>query len=41
MRPTLNGGGGRFRDLEYCYNGIVWVIAWDPNKSINIREWCG
>ena len=26
-----------------CYNGIVWAIAWDPNKSIDVGEWwiCG
>ena len=46
MEPTLNGpfrGGGRFRELEYHYNGIVWVIVWDPNKAIGIGEFsiCG
>ena len=29
-------GGGRFKVLEYYYNGIVWVIVWDPNKAIDI-----
>ena len=23
-------------ELEYWYNDIVWVIAWDPNKAIDI-----
>ena len=43
---TLNGpfreviGLGSF---EYHYNGIVWVIVWDPNKASAIGEWsiCG
>ena len=28
-----------FGELEHCYNGIVWVIAWEPNKTIDIGEW--
>ena len=24
--------GNWLRVLEYRYNGIVWVIVWDPNK---------
>ena len=30
-------------ELEYCYNGIVWTVIWDPNKAINIEKWlvCG
>ena len=45
MGLTLNG---LFREvvnleLEYCDNGILWAIVWDPNKVINIGEWvmCG
>ena len=30
---------GRFRELEYHYNGIVRVIVWDSNKAIDIGEW--
>ena len=46
MGPTLNcpsREGGRFTELGYGYNGIVWVILWDPNKTIDIGEWsiCG
>ena len=26
-------GGGRFKELEYCYNGIVWAIVRDLKKS--------
>ena len=26
-------------ELEYCFNCIVWVIVWDPNKAIDIGEW--
>ena len=39
--PILNNG--RFRELEYHYNGFVWVISWDPNEVIDIGEWliCG
>ena len=35
--------GGRFREFEYCYNGIVWTIVLDPYKGIDIGEWlmCG
>ena len=22
-------------ELEYCYNGIVWMIVWGPNKDID------
>ena len=25
----------QFRELEYFYNGITWVIVWDPNNAIN------
>ena len=32
-------GGGRFRELEYHYNGIVWEIVLDRNKAIGIEEW--
>ena len=32
-------GGGWLREFEYCYNGIVWLFVWDPNKAIGIREW--
>ena len=31
-------GGGRFKELEYCYNSIVWAITRDPIKAINIGE---
>ena len=24
------------RELQYRYNGIVWVFIWDPNKAIGI-----
>ena len=24
-------GGGPFKELDYCYNGIVWATVWDPN----------
>ena len=46
MGATLNWsiqGGGRFRQLEYCYNGIIWSIVWGPNKAIDIGAWsiCG
>ena len=46
MGPTLSGpiwGGGWFRELDNCYNNIVWAIVWDPNKAIDIGEWliCG
>ena len=36
-------GSGRFMELDYCYNGIVWVIIWDPNQATDIGEWaiCG
>ena len=32
-----------FKGLEYHYNGIAWVIIWDPNIVIVIGEWsiCG
>ena len=39
MEPTLSGpfkGGGRFREFEYNYNGIEWVMVWNPNKVIDI-----
>ena len=26
------------RELEYCYNGIAWVIVWDPDKVSDIGE---
>ena len=29
-------GSGRFRELEYHYNSIEWVIIWGPNKAIDI-----
>ena len=38
----INGpfqGGGLLSELEYLYNGIVWVQVWDPNKEICIEEW--
>ena len=31
-------GGDQYRELEYCYNGIVLAIVLDPNKEIYIRE---
>ena len=39
--PTLNGPlrlAGWFVELEYHYNGIVWVIIWEPNKVIDIGK---
>ncbi len=36
MGLTLNGP---FQELGYCYNGIVWAIACDPNKAIDVGEW--
>ena len=37
MGLTLNEvyGDGQFRVLGYRYNGIVWMIDWDPNKVID------
>ena len=32
-------GGVQFMELEYCSNGIVWAILWDPHKAIDIGEW--
>ena len=29
----------RFRVLEYHYNAIVLVVAWDLNEAIDIRGW--
>ena len=32
MGPTVNDpsiGGGRFMELDYHYNGILWPIIWD------------
>ena len=36
-------GGDRFRELEYHYDVIVWVMVQDPNNAIDIGEWsiCG
>ena len=28
----------QLREFEYCYNGIIWAIVWDPNKVMDIRE---
>ena len=28
----------RFRQLEYSYNGIGWVILWDPKKATHIGK---
>ena len=39
MRLTLNAGDDQFRELEYGYNGIVWVIAWDANNVVDITKW--
>ena len=25
-------------NLQYDYNGIAWVIIWDPHKEIDIGE---
>ena len=38
-RPTKwsTYGGGRFRELEYCYNDIAWEIVWDSNKAIDMK----
>ena len=40
MEPTLSG---RFRELEYHCNGIIWMIVRDTNKAIDTGEWsiCG
>ena len=43
MGPTLNGpfikvGGLGSQNINYHYNGIVWVIVWDSNKAIDIGE---
>ena len=40
MGLSLNGP---FRQLEYHYNGIMWVIVLDRNKAIDTGEWsiCG
>ena len=29
-------GGSQFSELGYRYNGIEWVIIWNPNKVIDI-----
>ena len=46
MGPTLNSPFPEvvtFMELEYCYNGPVSAIVWDPNETLDIREWsiCG
>ena len=36
---VLLAGGFWFSELEYCYNGILWAIVWDPNKVGRYRRW--
>ena len=37
--PAPSYGSGMLRKLGYWYSGIVWMMIWDPNKWIDIRDW--
>ena len=45
MGSTLNGPfrGGRYRELKYHYNRIIWAVIWDLYKVWDTGEWstCG